>query len=116
MISDTVRRFEFQAVGSETAAVWQAGYFNDLDRLFHRTLDRHEDDVLRRLRAGEEPPIPAMAGRRVLELARAAIRSFETGTRIPTVIADDRPKPRSSSKLDRERGTQNGSPVQEESR
>ena len=37
VVSDTVRRFEFQAVGNETADVWQAGYFNDRDREFHRT-------------------------------------------------------------------------------
>lgn len=87
VISDTVRRFEFQAASSEVAEVWQAGYFNDLDRAFHRTLDRHVDDVLRALRAGEPPPIPASAGRRALALARASIRSFETGTRILTPMA-----------------------------
>jgi myo-inositol 2-dehydrogenase/D-chiro-inositol 1-dehydrogenase len=84
VISDTVRRFEFQPVGSEVAEVWQAGYFNDLDRAFHRTLDRHVDDVVRALRAGEAPPVPASAGRRALELAFASIQSFETGQRIAT--------------------------------
>lgn len=84
IISDTVRRFEFQEAGSEVAEVWQAGYFNDLDRAFHRTLDRHVDDVLHALRAGDGPPIPAAAGRRALQLAWAAIRSFETGTRVDT--------------------------------
>jgi myo-inositol 2-dehydrogenase/D-chiro-inositol 1-dehydrogenase len=88
IISDTVRRFEIQAAGSEVAEVWQAGYFNDLDRAFHRTLDRHVDDVLRALRAGEAPPIPAAAGRRALALARASIRSFATGTRIDTRTSD----------------------------
>lgn len=88
VVSDTVRRFEFQAAGAEVAEVWQAGYFNDLDRAFHRTLDRHVDDVLRALRAGEPPPIPAAAGRRALALALASIRSFETGNRVDTRACD----------------------------
>src|SRR5215218_3218381 len=34
LVEDTVRRYTFQAAGDETARVWQAGYFNDLDREF----------------------------------------------------------------------------------
>ncbi len=82
LIEDTVRRFEFQSAGDETAQVWQAGYFNDLDREFHRTFDCHMDEVLGAFRAGQEPPIPASWGRRALQLAFAAIESFESGKRV----------------------------------
>ena len=77
LIVDTVRRFELQlAESARPAEVWEAGYFNDLDRNFHRTLDRHVDDLLAALRAGGEPPIPLAAGRRALQLALASTRSF----------------------------------------
>ncbi|GHO51066.1 Gfo/Idh/MocA family protein [Ktedonospora formicarum] len=81
-IEDTVRRYTFQAVGSETSEVWQAGYFNDLDREFHRTFDQHMDRLLEAFRQGKEPPVQAAAGRRALLLARGAIQSFETGKRV----------------------------------
>jgi predicted dehydrogenase len=45
------------------------------------------DAVLAALRAGAEPPVHARAGRRALELAHAAIRSHETGTRIAVAPA-----------------------------
>ena len=93
LIFDTVRRFELQLAGSETAEVWEAGYFNDLDRSFHRTLDRHVDDVLAALRAGGEPPIPLAAGRRALQLALASTRSFAEGRRIATPRPEDRRTP-----------------------
>lgn len=82
LIEDTVRRYTYQASGSETAEVWQAGYFNDRDRGFHRTFDRHFEAVLRAFQRGEPPPVPATAGRRALALAMAAIESFETGRRV----------------------------------
>ena len=82
LIADTVRRFEFQSAGEETAQVWEAGYFNDADREFHRTFDRHMDDILRAFRAGEAPPIDASWGRRMLRLAHAAIESYESGRRV----------------------------------
>ena len=62
-IEDTVRRYSFQAVGNETAEVWQAGYFNDFDREFQRTFDVHIDAVLTAFRQGQPPPIHASAGR-----------------------------------------------------
>jgi len=83
-VEDTVRRFVANRAGSETAEVWEAGYFNDVDREFHRTFDRHVDAVLSALRDGREPPIPASAGRRALELALASIHSAETGRRVST--------------------------------
>ncbi len=82
LVDDTVRRYSFQAAGSETAEVWQAGYFNDRDREFHRTFDRYVDALLDAFQRGEPPPIHAEAGRRALVLAYAAIQSFETGQRV----------------------------------
>jgi predicted dehydrogenase len=82
VIEDTVRRYTFSRAGDETSQVWQAGYFNDRDREFHRLFDRHVDDVVRAFRAGQEPPVHARAGRRALALALAIVRSWETGQRV----------------------------------
>ncbi|MEN9934714.1 MAG: hypothetical protein RLZZ387_1293 [Chloroflexota bacterium] len=82
LVEDTVRRFSFQAAGSETAEVWQAGYFNDRDRSFHQTFDAYAAEMLAAFRAGQTPPVHAQAGRRALLLACAAIESFETGRRV----------------------------------
>jgi predicted dehydrogenase len=82
LIEDTVRRYTFQRSGDETAEVWQAGYFNDRDREFHRLFDRHVDDVVAAFRAGAEPPVHARAGRRALALALAIVRSWEKGERV----------------------------------
>jgi predicted dehydrogenase len=84
LIEDTVRRFSFQASGNETAEVWQAGYFNDVDREFHRTFDKHMDAILAAFKAGQAPPVHARAGLRAVKLAHAAIQSFETGQRVST--------------------------------
>jgi myo-inositol 2-dehydrogenase/D-chiro-inositol 1-dehydrogenase len=84
VIHDTVREFSFQKSGHEIREVWQAGYFNDMERDFHRTFDDHMDDLLTALRVGEQPPVHASAGARVLQLAHAAIESFESGKRIST--------------------------------
>ena len=84
LIEDTVRRFQLQLAGEETAQVWEAGYFNDEDRNFHHTFDRHMDAVLQAFRAGEPPPIGAEWGKRVLQLALASIESFESGCRVRT--------------------------------
>jgi predicted dehydrogenase len=84
LIEDTVRRYAFTRAGSETSEVWQAGYFDDAGRGFHRTFDRHVDAMLTAFRDGREPPVHARAGRRALALAHAIIRSFETGTRVAT--------------------------------
>lgn len=82
LIEDTVRRYSFQAAGSETAEVWSAGYFNDRDREFQRTFDAYIDALLDAFRQGRPPPVPAAAGRRALRLALASIESFQSGTRI----------------------------------
>jgi myo-inositol 2-dehydrogenase/D-chiro-inositol 1-dehydrogenase len=82
LIEDTVKRLTVSRRGEEMREVWEAGYFNDVDREFLRTFDKHVDDLLRALRAGAPPPIHARAGRRALELAYAIIASFETGERV----------------------------------
>jgi predicted dehydrogenase len=85
LITDTVRSFTLHRAGDELGRSWQAGYFNDTDRDFHATFDRHVDDLLPALREGRPPPVPARAGQRALTLAHAAIHSFETGTRVSTL-------------------------------
>jgi predicted dehydrogenase len=82
VIEDTVRRFTFQQTGHEVAEVWQAGYFNDRDREFHRTFDAYLDAMLTAFKQGQPPPVHARAGRRALRLAYAAIESYETGKRV----------------------------------
>jgi predicted dehydrogenase len=91
VIEDTVRRFTLHTAGDETARTWQAGYFNDHDRDFHHTFDRHLDDLLGALRQGREPPVHARAGRRALVVAEAIIRSFETGRRTPCAPGAEHP-------------------------
>jgi predicted dehydrogenase len=81
VIRDTVRELEIQRARDEVARVWRPGYFNDEARDFRGTFDRHVDAILAALRAGDEPPVHARAGRRALALAHAAIASHETGTR-----------------------------------
>jgi myo-inositol 2-dehydrogenase/D-chiro-inositol 1-dehydrogenase len=82
VIHDTVKSYTCQPAGSETGEVWQAGYFNDVDREFVRTFDKHVDALLDALRSGKQPPIHAEAGYRALLIAHAAIRSYETGSRV----------------------------------
>jgi myo-inositol 2-dehydrogenase/D-chiro-inositol 1-dehydrogenase len=86
LVEDTVRRYTFTQAGSEHSSVWQAGYFNDTDRQFHRTFDKHIDAMLQALRGRQPPPIHARAGRRALVLAHAIIASFETGARVDIPI------------------------------
>ncbi|MFC5650007.1 Gfo/Idh/MocA family protein [Paenibacillus solisilvae] len=82
LIEDTVRRFSYQEAGSETAEVWQAGYFNDREREFHRTFDLHVEQIIQAFRSGQAPPVHAEAGLRALKLAHAAIESFHSGRRV----------------------------------
>jgi myo-inositol 2-dehydrogenase/D-chiro-inositol 1-dehydrogenase len=82
VIDDTVRQYTFHTAGNELGETWQAGYFNDLDREFHRTFDRYIDATLNAFKKGEAPPVHARAGLRALELAQAAIKACETGRRI----------------------------------
>jgi myo-inositol 2-dehydrogenase/D-chiro-inositol 1-dehydrogenase len=82
LIEDTVRRYTFNAAGSETAEVWQSGYFNDRDRNFYLTFDQHMEAMLDAFKAGKQPPVHARAGRRALQLAYAAIESHSSGKRL----------------------------------
>lgn len=82
MIHDTVKRYTYHPMESELGETWEAGYFNDKDRAFHQTFDKHADALLQALKAAGPPPVPAYAGYRALLLADAAIRSFETGIRV----------------------------------
>jgi myo-inositol 2-dehydrogenase/D-chiro-inositol 1-dehydrogenase len=80
-IEDTVRRLTLGRAGSEVHQVWQAGYFNDRERGFQCTFDRHVDALLTALRSGSPPPVPASVGKRTLLVAQAIIASFEQGRR-----------------------------------
>jgi predicted dehydrogenase len=91
LIEDTVRRFTFNEHNSETAEVWQAGYFNDRDRSFYQTFDKHMDAMFAAFKAGQEPPVHAVAGRRALELAIASIESFRSGKRVAVSLESYRP-------------------------
>ena len=82
VIHDTVRKYTFHSTGNETGETWEAGYFNDLEREFHRTFDTYLDAMLTALKAGLPPPVHASAGRRALALAHACIRSYEEGVRV----------------------------------
>lgn len=82
LVEDTVRRFTFTRAGSEHSEVWEAGYFNDAERSFHSTLDRHLEAVVEALLAGADPPVHARAGLRALEIAHAVIASHENGVRV----------------------------------
>jgi predicted dehydrogenase len=87
VIDDTVKRYTFHRVGEETGEIWEAGYFNDRAREFHRAFDDHLDAILETFKGGEEPPIHARAGYRALALAWAAIESYETGRRVEVADA-----------------------------
>ena len=91
LIEDTVRRYTFNPHDSETAEVWQAGYFNDVDRSFYATFDKHVDAMLAAFKGGQPPPVHARAGRRALELALASIESFRSGRRVEVGTKSFRP-------------------------
>jgi predicted dehydrogenase len=81
VIHDTVASLTFAKPGDPVERHWHSGYFDDEARTFTATFDRHVDAILKALRTGAQPPIHARAGRRALQLAHAAIRSHESGTR-----------------------------------
>ena len=82
LIDDTVKRYTFHRSGDETGQIWEAGFFNDVDREFYRTFDKYLDVMLEAFKRGAEPPVHARAGYRALALACAAIESYETGRRV----------------------------------
>jgi myo-inositol 2-dehydrogenase / D-chiro-inositol 1-dehydrogenase len=90
LVEDTVKRLTLSRAGDETSSVWEAGYFNDDDRSFHKTFDKHVDDLITALRSGGPPPIHARDGQRALKLAFGIIDSFETGRRVSTIGHVDR--------------------------
>ena len=55
-VEDTVKRLTLSQARNETSQAWQAGYFNDIEREFHRTFDRHVDELIRALVSGGGPP------------------------------------------------------------
>ncbi len=79
LIEDNVRRFSFQTTHVHTEEVWQAGFFKDDERSFNHDLDLYLEDMLRAFKNGEEPPVHAREGLRALEIAYAAIESFNEG-------------------------------------
>ncbi len=86
LVDDTVKRYRFHRAGDETGEVWEAGYFNDPDREFHRTFDRYLESTLKAFKRGADPPVPARAGYRALALAWAAIESYESGRRVSVTV------------------------------
>ncbi|TDW84433.1 putative dehydrogenase [Kribbella pratensis] len=82
VIHDTVRALTFSKAGDPVEQRWHSTYFDDEARNFGGTFDRHVDALLTALRAGDQPPVHARAGRRALALAHAAIQSHETGRRV----------------------------------
>jgi predicted dehydrogenase len=84
VIHDTVRALTFSKAGDPVEQRWHSTYFDDEARNFAGTFDRHVEHILQALRAGEQPPVHARAGRRALQLAHAAIESHETGRRVST--------------------------------
>ena len=78
LIEDQVKKYTFNKKNSETAEVWQAGFFNDYEREFLRTFDEHFNDVIVNFLKGKQPPIHANQGKRALQLALASIRSMHT--------------------------------------
>jgi predicted dehydrogenase len=84
VIHDTVRALTFSKAGDPIEQRWHSTYFDDEARNFAGTFDRHVEALLTALRAGDQPPVHARAGRRALALAHAAIESHETGRRVST--------------------------------
>jgi predicted dehydrogenase len=82
VIHDTVRALTFSKAGDPVEQRWHSTYFDDEARNFAGTFDRHVDALLTALRAGDQPPVHARAGRRALALAHATIESHETGRRV----------------------------------
>ena len=78
LIEDQVKKYTFNKKNSETAEVWQAGFFNDYEREFLRTFDEHFNDVIVNFLKGKQQPIHANKGKRALQLALASIRSMQT--------------------------------------
>ena len=94
LIDDTVKRYTFHRAGEETGEVWEAGYFNDLDREFHRTFDRYLDPIARCIHSRRcEPPVHARA--RVIARWRWLTRRLRPTRRDGALMSAKHPIPRS---------------------
>ncbi len=82
LIEDNLKRCTYQKAGSQVAETWRPSMFDDDANSFTHNLDRHLDRLIPAFRSGGRPPIPAERGLRALQLAYAAIESFQTGKRI----------------------------------
>lgn len=82
LIEDNVQRYTYQAKDSPLCEQWNPGFFMDKERSFSHNTDRLIAETVSALIDGKAPPVPAEEGLRALELAYAAIESFETGTRV----------------------------------
>ena len=82
LIEDQVKKFTFNKKNSEVAEVWEAGFFNDYDREFHRTFDEHYNEVIKNFLTKKKPPISAITGKRALHLALASIKAMQTNKSI----------------------------------
>ena len=82
LIEDQVKKYTFNKKNSEVAEVWEAGFFNDYEREFHRTFDKHYNEVIKNFLIKKPPPVIANAGKRALQLALASIMSMQTNKSI----------------------------------
>ena len=82
LIQDQVKKYTFNKKNSEVAEVWEAGFFNDYEREFHRTFDEHFNEVIKKFINNEEPPVHAKVGKRALELALSSIESYKKKKRV----------------------------------
>ena len=82
LIEDQVRKYTFNKKNSEVAEVWEAGFFNDYEREFHRTFDEHFSEVIKNFINNKEPPVHAKVGKRTLELALSSIESYKKRKRV----------------------------------
>tara|TARA_B110000014_G_scaffold221283_1_gene177839 strand:- start:97 stop:831 length:735 start_codon:yes stop_codon:yes gene_type:complete len=82
LIEDQVKKYTYNKKNSEVAEVWEAGFFNDYEREFHRTFDEHFNEVIKNFINNKEPPVHAKVGKRTLELALSSIESYKKGERV----------------------------------
>ena len=82
LIQDQVKKYTFNKKNSEVAEVWEAGFFNDYEREFHRTFDEHFNEVVKNFINNKEPPVHAKVGKRALELALFSIESYKKRKRV----------------------------------
>ena len=82
LIEDQVKKYTYNKKNSEVAEVWEAGFFNDYEREFHRTFDEHFNEVIKNFINNKEPPVHAKVGKRTLELALSSIESYKKRKRV----------------------------------